>query len=107
MVIEFLKEAIIRVTEKKLDFIPRAQNLDFLREEGLTIIDIEDIICALTKNDYFRGPLLDRDNSKEDVWVFKKNINNKTVYIKLKLRQYKDKERIDDVVCLSMHEDKK
>ena len=103
--ISFLNEAKKRILAGKLDFIPRAKNITFLQLHGLTPLDVEDILLNITTNDFFSGPVPDISIPSEEVWVFKKYIESEYVYIKIKLRQYRNSTLVDDLVCISLHTD--
>ena len=59
---------------------------------GLTIFDVQDIICSLTVGDYYNYKYKD-----EYVWEFLKKYDEFMVYIKLKLND-------DKTVCICFHE---
>lgn len=100
-VLIFLKKIkkIINEDPSKLDWIPTSKNRRTRQELGLTIQDIEDNIRNLEEKDLFRGPERDRDIPNELLYIFKKELGNQIIYIKLKLRDNKI------VVCLSFHID--
>lgn len=95
---EFLKECKNRVKNNNLDFIPRRENNKSRRKYGLSIMDVEDAILNLTLSDYKQGPEEDYSYPNEYVWVFLKEINSVSFYIKLKLREN------GEVVCISFHD---
>lgn len=92
------------VYDGQLQFLPRV-NLRKLTRYGLMIEDVENIITELSSENYFRGPEDDYDMDKYgsgDIWQFKKNIDNRRFYIKIKL--------VEDVSepfvkCMSFHLD--
>lgn len=96
------KKLIVQGNRK---FQPRKDRnyIDDLSEIGLTIEEAWMQILSLNKNNYFFDP---KPNYKSDknTLIFKKIINRKMVYIKLK-------KEIDlsceIVICLSFHIDKK
>ena len=74
-----------------------------LAQHGLTISDAKDEIFNLVVGDYYKGPKQDLDPLRPgDVWEFKKNIDGKKFYIKVKIVQVNGE---DVVKCLSFHED--
>ena len=68
---------------------------------GLTIQDVKDTILSLTCADYIDGPEKDRD-AHGSVWIFKKELENKIIYIKLKIETNNNEQKLK---CLSFHED--
>lgn len=79
----------------------RHKNVEFMRENLLTIEDVKDIIFNLKPEDYISGPSEDHDQKYEGViYVFKtKYIIEKTIYIKIRYVQG------EEVVCISFHLD--
>ena len=62
--------------------------------------DVPNEILKLTPLDYYSGPEDDRDrNNGTKLWIFKKNINGITTYIKLKIDER-------GCVCVSFHKDR-
>ena len=92
----FLQECKESVKQGKLDLIPRDKNMESIIKMGLTIFDIEDIICSLTVKDYYRGPSEDYKYKDEYVWEFLKKYDEFRIYIKLKFND-------DKTVCISFH----
>lgn len=107
---DFLREAKRLISEGKRDFIKRTYDhpsgkkvkwIEAILEIGLT--DIEQVwyeVLLLTPSDYKYGPEIDdgRPRDGKVIWIFKKTINSKLTYIKLKT----DKR---GCVCISFHED--
>ena len=84
-------------------FVPRRKNLQALADHGLTIADAKDEILGLVVGDYYKGPKQDFDrNQSGDVWEFKKTVDSKQFYVKLKIQNQNGK---DILKCLSFHED--
>lgn len=79
------------------------KNRNSRRKYGLTLIEIEEFLMDITKDDLVKGPVKDRDLPDEDVYIFKKKIKeNDIFYIKIK----KDnKFGYDRIKILSLHED--
>lgn len=77
----------------------RSKNIEFMRNYGLNIEDIKNIVRMLTVQDYFAGPEEDRD-SKYEGWIFKfaPVFENIKLYIKIRI------ESNEKSVCLSFHE---
>lgn len=64
---------------------------------------IKQEILSLTPKEYSQGPLLDKDQANyknENFWIFGKNVQNKLIYIKLKIRKINNHE---ETVCMSFH----
>lgn len=89
----------VAVNEEKYDMIPTKKNRESRRKYGLTIFDIEDLLCSLTYKDLHEGPISDRDYVGEELYIFKKSIKRNIVfYIKIK-------EKDGIIKILSCHED--
>lgn len=61
--------------------------------------DVKNELVSLNPRDYLENILDDKDNSRPPFWVFKKEIQGKDVYIKIKIRSKQDKK----VLCMSFH----
>ena len=75
-----------------------------LIELGYNLDDVEDVITSLSKADYTKGPLHDLDGYKGDFWLFGRTIQNREIYIKLKIKDFNttgDKKL--SVYCISFH----
>lgn len=83
----------------KFIIVRRKKNIEFMREYGLFLEDVKDIIRNLTVEDCFEGPERDKD-SEYIGWIFKfKPIFEDTqLYIKIRI------ESKEKSVCLSIHE---
>ena len=86
----------MKAMKQGVRFADRAKNLEGLARLGMLPEHAEDIIFALTDQDYASGPERDRDGSEGEIWVFRKDVGSSVVYIKLKL----DKANAS---CLSFH----
>jgi len=81
----------------------RKKNFITLLDLGYKPEHIKEDILSLTLKEYSEGPLLDKDQTNykdEYFWIFGKNIQNKLIYIKLKIRKTNDRE---EAVCMSFH----
>jgi len=81
----------------------RKKNFETLLELGLKYSHVKQDILGLTPKEYSEGPLLDKDqiNYKDEFfWIFGKNIQNKLIYIKLKIRKTN---KYEEAVCMSFH----
>ena len=97
----FLEKAKRLISIGKYDFVPRRTNMQALAQHGLTIKDAKEEIFSLVVGDYYKGTKQDFDRPGV-VWEFKKTVEKKPFYIKLKVTQ----ENGEDVLrCLSFHED--
>ena len=86
-----------------LNSYPRRKNMQALAQHGLTISDAKDEIFSLVVGDYYKGPKQDLDPLRPgDIWEFKKNIDGRQFYIKVKIVQVNGE---DIVKCLGFHED--
>lgn len=87
----------------KYDFVPRRKNMQALAQHGITITDVRSEILGLVVSDYYQGPKQDYDpNRPGDIWEFKKDIDGKQFYVKVKIVQ----ENGEDILkCMSFHED--
>jgi len=71
----------------------RQENLETLIELGLNYKFVKDELLSLLPKDYSEGPKkdLDQTNYKDEaIWIFGKTIQNKKIYIKLKIRENKN-----------------
>lgn len=99
----FLDQAKKLLTEDSYRFVPRRKNLEALSEHGLTIEDAKNEIISLVVGDYYKGPKQDFDPTQPgDVWEFKKDLDGKKFYVKLKIQKIDGN---DVLKCLSFHED--
>ncbi|MDD2353546.1 MAG: hypothetical protein PHX56_08360 [Atribacterota bacterium] len=81
----------------------RKENLKTLIELGLNYKLVKDELLSLLPQDYSEGPIEDFDQvyyKDESIWIFGKSIQNKIIYIKLKIRENKKNE---EVICISFH----
>lgn len=100
-VASFLQELKrIITTGRGLDFIPRPENNQTIRDLGFTRKNVEAEILALSADDYCEGPLPDRDRPGS-VWIFGRRINGKEIYIKLKIAQTSN---VKIAKCISFHQ---
>ena len=102
-IILFLERAKRLLSEGKYDFVPRRKNMQALAQHGLTIADAKEEILGLVVGDYYKGPKQDLDPDKPgDIWEFKKQIDGKQFYVKVKITQNNGE---DILKCLGFHED--
>lgn len=98
-VVDFLKKFKALMAVGGLNVVPRDKNNEALVDLGLTQRNRGDEILSLTPDNYHSGPEPDRDRPG-DIWIFKKTVNGKRVYIKLKIA---DTGRVKIAKCLSFH----
>lgn len=84
-------------------FMQRHKNLQDLADHGMTIDDVKNEIFSLIVGNYHKGPKKDFDpNQPGDIWEFKKSIDGKQFYVKLKIQEQNDGKILK---CISFHED--
>ncbi len=76
----------------------RSKNANTLLELEIYPVDREKIVKQLNASDYYQGPIPDTLNKDADMWVFKKSVKGKMVYIKISLGIPCSK-----VICISFH----
>ena len=89
---DFLEEVKQTITEAAIGYqswrlVKRKENVECMTELGFTYNDVRDAILGLSVVDYCEGPLQDRD-MPGDLWVFGKVMEDREVYIKLKLARF-------------------
>ena len=83
----------------KFIIVRRAKNIEFMREYGLNVDDVKNIIRGLTVEDCFAGPEEDRNQKYEGcIFKFKSLFEDTELYIKIRI------ESTEKSVCLSVHE---
>lgn len=83
--------------------VPRENTKATLTELGLTKANLEEILLSLSIRDYCKGPEAERDRvgrSAGEIWFFGKRIQEREVYIKLKLFQVDEQMQAK---CISFH----
>ena len=79
-------------------FYPRDESLNTIARLGITIQQARNEILGLTYEDYYRGPIPDKDRKGEEFWEFGKTICGEQVFIKLKaVSEY------GVAICFSFH----
>ena len=102
-IILFLERAKRLLFTGKYDFVPRRKNMQALAQHGLTITDAKIELLDLVVGDYYKGPKQDFDPDRPgDIWEFKKQIDGKQFYVKVKITQENGE---DSLKCLGFHED--
>ena len=84
------------------DFVSRDKNMDLLSSLGLTKTQAVKELCGkLSAEHYIGGPEKDKDEARGgDVWMFKLNLWEIEVYVKLKVFTSNEKYCIK---CISFH----
>ena len=86
--LQLVKETIANpIADQGWVLVPRKENKECLLQLGFKYPDIKETLLGLSVEDYCEGPCDDRDQPGE-LWVFGKTIENKAVYIKLKLASF-------------------
>lgn len=78
--------------------VPREKNKISLLALGLTYANCKQELLSLNELDYCSGPDVDPE-AKGDVWVFGKEIEGRSVYIKVRVTK-----EPPAVTCISFHE---
>ncbi len=65
--------------------VEREKNIETRDLLGLSPMQIKDEIMSLGVSNYFSGPEPDDSGSEGEVWVFGKDIEERPIYIKLKV----------------------
>ena len=83
--------------QKTFTFAGR-DSLDTIARLGITIQQAKQEILGLTYEDYYRGPITDKDRKGEEFWEFGKTICGQEIFIKLKtVSEY------SVAICFSFH----
>ena len=86
--LQLVKETITNpVTDQGWRLVLRPENKECILQLGFKYQDIYETLLGLSVEDYCEGPCQDRDLPGE-LWVFGKVVENKTVYIKMKLASF-------------------
>lgn len=83
--------------------MPRLENNQCIVQLGLNYADIEETLLGLSVEDYCEGPCHGRDQRGE-LWVFGKEIADRTIYIKLKLASFGSVRSLKIVRVVSFHQ---
>ena len=74
--------------------------MNFLRENGLQLDDVKEVILSLSIKDKAAGPEDDRDGYPGYVFKFKTDyLTDELIYVKIRYNPP------DEVVCISFHAD--
>ena len=97
-VVGFLADFKKAASVGHVQFVQRLENNETMKDLGFNRRVYEDLILALSTDDYASGPDEDRDRPGH-LWVFGKRIGRE-IYIKLKLYQFGGR---DYAKCISFH----
>lgn len=101
--LQLVKETIANpVAERGWRLVPRRENIECIAQLGFRYVDIEETLLGLSVEDFCEGPCRDRDQPGE-LWVFGKAIEDKTIYIKLKLASFGTIRSLRMVRSVSFH----
>lgn len=95
---KYLFQIKLDISQKKYQFIERKKNIEFLKQNGLTIDDLILILFDLSPEDYLSGPENDRDTQQGAIWKFKYNLDGIIIYIKINYNPP------NDINIISFHE---
>ena len=87
-----------KFAQKNFSFAEWDKSLDTIARLGITIQQAKDEILGLTYEDYYRGPIPDKDRKEEEFWEFGKTICGEEIFIKLKTIS-----KHSVAVCFSFH----
>ena len=73
-----------KFAQKNFSFAERDKSLDTIARLGITSRQAKDEILGLTYEDYYRGPIPDKDSKGSEYWEFGKIICGQEIFIKLK-----------------------
>lgn len=95
-----MKSVKINVAKWNFVLADREKNIKFLRDRGLTLEHVREVILGLSDKDKPIGPEEDRDGFPGYVYKFKSEyLTDEIIYIKIRYNPP------DEVVCISFHED--
>lgn len=100
--IEFLLKRlrIVLASPKHFVLVPRPENRACLMELNLALQDVVTTLRSLIATDYVKGPEADENGSPGEVWVFKKLLKRRVLYIKFKLY---DDNGVEKLTIISFH----
>lgn len=82
----FLSEVRESIESGKAMLVQREKNIRTLATLGMMPEDVYDEIRDLRACHFYSGPSVDRDYPEsEKIWIFKKEIQHKMIYIKFKV----------------------
>lgn len=80
------------------------KNTETIINLGFTREDVFDVIMDLESSDFVEGPLQDKQGYKGEFWVFGKFVQDREIYIKVKIRNYTlNGEKQLTTLCISFH----
>ena len=93
---DFLVRFQSKARKDGLTIVPRSKNRDTLAFLGLLEYQAKEVIMGLREDQCIAGPLKDFDGSEGEIYEFEAEVQQTTVYIKLKLDSAEAK-------CISFH----
>ncbi len=87
-----------KFAQNVFSFYSRQESLNTITRLGITIPQAKNEILGLTYEDYYRGPITDKDRKGEKFWEFGKTICGQEIFIKLKAES-----KHGVAVCFSFH----
>jgi hypothetical protein len=81
-------------------FVPRTENRTCLFELNLTQQEVISTLRSLVAAEYVKGPEADENGSPGQVWVFRKLLKRREIYIKFKLY---DDDGVEKLTIISFH----
>mgnify|MGYP003430686209 CR=1 FL=1 len=78
----------------------RVKNKNFMREYGLQLKDVKNIILNLSVEDYIKGPEEDEGEYAGEVWFFEPRFRGIKLYVKLRLSHIISTLYMDSIVSL-------
>ncbi len=87
-----------KFAQNVFSFYSRQESLNTITRLGITIPQAKNEILGLTYEDYYRGPITDKDRKGEKFWEFGKTICGQEIFIKLKTVS-----KHSVAVCFSFH----
>ena len=87
-----------KFAQNVFSFYSRQESLNTIARLGITLPQAKNEILSLTYEDYYRGPITDKDRKGEEFWEFGKTICGQEIFIKLKTVS-----KHSVAVCFSFH----
>ena len=94
----FLEDPRLKIDVFDIAYLRRDKNIQTLLDLDITPSSRTKIIKELEVEDYSEGPLVEKMNGWQDMWVFGKQIKGNEVYIKVTMGNENNKS-----ICISFH----
>lgn len=106
LVAPFVEKIRSLAGDYQYDLVPRVKNLISLKRHKIRHSGIRDILLSLVPEDLYKEPMKDlKPGAGGAFWVFKKDVDGATFYIKLKIEH--DQINNSFVKLMSFHEDER